>query len=103
MTKVRVAPVQILLIDDDPVVVETLASILEPIGFRICKAYGSRQGLELAIAQQPDLIVLDLVMPELSSFEVVQRLQQQPHTREIPVFVVTAKPCSPRRNRISTG
>jgi CheY-like chemotaxis protein len=56
-----------------------------------CEAYGSRQGLEVAIAPQPDLIGLDLVMPELSGFEVVQPLQQQPHTREIPVFVVTAK------------
>jgi CheY-like chemotaxis protein len=42
-------------------------------------------------AQQPDLIGLDLGMPELSGFEVVQSLQQQPHTRESPVFVVTAK------------
>jgi CheY-like chemotaxis protein len=71
--------------------VEMLASILEPVGFQICKAYGGRHGLELAIAQQPDLIVLDLVMPEISGFEVVQRLQQHPYTREIPVFVVTAK------------
>lgn len=46
-TKVRGAPVHILLIDDDPVMVETLASILEPIGFRICKVSGSGQGLEV--------------------------------------------------------
>jgi signal transduction histidine kinase/CheY-like chemotaxis protein len=90
-TKVRGAPVQILIIDDDPGVVETFAGILEPVGFRICKAYGGREGLALAMAQQPDLIVLDLVMPDISGFEVVQRLQQHPHTREIPVFVVTAR------------
>jgi CheY-like chemotaxis protein len=90
-TRVRVAPVQILIIDDDPVAVETLAGILEPVGFRICKAYGGQQGLELAVAQHPDLIVLDLLMPEISGFEVVQRLKAQPQTQEIPVFVVTAK------------
>ena len=90
-TKVRVAPVQILIIDDDPEVVETLADMLEPVGFRIYKAYGGQQGLELAVAQQPDLIVLDLLMPEISGFEVVQRLKAHPQTQEIPVFVVTAK------------
>ncbi len=90
-TKVQVAPVKILIIDDDPVAVETLASILEPVGFRVCKAYGGQQGLELAVAQQPDLIVLDLLMPEISGFEVVQRLQALPQTQAIPVFVVTAR------------
>jgi CheY-like chemotaxis protein len=90
-TKVRVAPVQILIIDDDPGAVEALAGILEPVGFRIYKAYGGRQGLELAVEQQPDLIVLDLLMPEINGFEVVQRLQAQPQTQAIPVFVVTAK------------
>jgi len=89
-TKVRGTPVKILIIDDDPVTVETLTDMLEPVGFRISKASGGQQGLELAVAQQPDLIVLKLLMPEISGFEVVQRLKVQPQTQAIPIFVVTA-------------
>ena len=49
----RAEPVQILIIDDDPVVVETLTGLLEPVGFQICKAYGGQQGLELAARAAP--------------------------------------------------
>jgi CheY-like chemotaxis protein len=90
-TQSRAEPVQILIIDDDPVVVETLTGLLEPVGFQISKAYGGQQGLELALTQRPDLIVVDLLMPEVSGFEVVQRLKAHPQTQEIPVFVVTTK------------
>jgi CheY-like chemotaxis protein len=90
-TQGRAEPVQILIIDDDPVVVETLTGLLEPVGFRVCKAYGGQQGLELALTQHPDLIVVDLLMPEISGFEVVQRLKAHPQTQAIPVFVVTTK------------
>jgi len=83
--------VRILIIDDDPLAVETLASVLEPEGFEISKAYGGREGLEMALQQTPDLVVVDLLMPGVSGFEVVQGLKQQPQTREVPVFVVTVK------------
>ena len=90
-TQGRATPIQLLIIDDDPVVVETLTGLLEPVGFQICKAYGGQQGLELALTQHPDLIVVDLLMPEISGFEVVQRLKAHPQTQTIPVFVVTSK------------
>jgi DNA-binding response OmpR family regulator len=83
--------VPILTIDDDSRVVETLAGMLEPVGFQIYKAYGGQQGLELVVAQQSVVIVVERVMPELSGFEVVQRLKQHPHMQESPVFAVTAK------------
>jgi signal transduction histidine kinase/CheY-like chemotaxis protein len=84
-------PVQILIIDDDPLAVETLAGMLESEGFSVSKAYGGRQGLELAMARPPDLIVVDLLMPDVSGFEVVQRLKEHPQTKETPVFIVTVK------------
>ena len=90
-THERAEPVHILIIDDDPMVVETLTGLLEPVGFRVSKAYGGQQGLEQAVMQPPDLIVVDLLMPEISGFEVVQRLKAHPQTQEIPVFVVTDK------------
>jgi DNA-binding response OmpR family regulator len=68
-----------------------LQAELEPAGFEIFKAYGGQAGLELAVEQQPDLILLDLLMPEISGFEVVQRLKEHPQTKETPIFVVTLK------------
>jgi CheY-like chemotaxis protein len=90
-TKVRLEPVKILIIDDDPLAVDALIGMLEPAGFEIFKAYGGQAGFELAVEQQPDLILLDLLMPEVSGFEVVQRLKEHPHTKETPIFIVTLK------------
>jgi signal transduction histidine kinase/DNA-binding response OmpR family regulator len=90
-TKARSEGVRILIIDDDPLAVETLASVLEPEGFEISKAYGGRQGLDMAFQQTPDLVVVDLLMPEVSGFEVVQSLKEEAQTREVPVFVITVK------------
>jgi signal transduction histidine kinase/DNA-binding response OmpR family regulator len=90
-TKVQLEPVKILIIDDDPLAVDALAGMLEPAGFEIFKAYGGQEGLELAAKQQPNLILLDLLMPEISGFEVVQRLKEHPQTKGIPIFVVTLK------------
>jgi CheY-like chemotaxis protein len=83
--------VKILVIDDDPLAVETLAGMLEPEGFDVRKAYGGREGLEIAQEQRPHLIVVDLLMPDVSGFEVVQGLRENPLTADIPMFIVTVK------------
>lgn len=94
-TRVQTRPVAVLIIDDDPLAVDLLARMLEPAGFQILKAYGGRHGLELAMARQPDLILLDLLMPEVSGFEVLHQLKGHSPTREIPVFIVTVKDLTP--------
>lgn len=68
----------ILLIDDDRFAVDALTAMLEPEGFRVSKAYGGQQGLEMAMAQAPDLMVVDLLMPEVSGFDVLQRVKEHP-------------------------
>jgi CheY-like chemotaxis protein len=90
-TKNRAHPINILLIDDDPLAVETLAGMLEPEGFNISRAYSGRQGLDMAFEQLPDLIVVDLLMPDVSGFEVVRRLKEHPRLQDTPLFVVTVK------------
>jgi CheY-like chemotaxis protein/anti-sigma regulatory factor (Ser/Thr protein kinase) len=90
-TKVQTAPVQILVIDDDPKAVELLAAVLEPEGFRVLRAYGGEAGIEVARAEQPDLIILDLLMPEVNGFEVLDRLAQSSVTRRLPVILFTLK------------
>jgi PAS domain S-box-containing protein len=90
-TKVKEAPINILVVDDNPKDVELLTAILEPEGFGVIKAYGGKEGIDLAIEKKPDAIILDLLMPEVNGFEVVQRLKAHPKAKDIPVFIYTVK------------
>ena len=81
----------ILVVDDNPQDVELLTTILEPEGFKVTKAYGGKEGIDLAIQKNPDVIILDLLMPEVNGFEVVQRLKAHPKAKDIPIFIYTAK------------
>ena len=60
------------------------------------RAYGGREAIEIARRELPDLIVLDLMMPEVNGFDVVEALQGRPDTGRIPILVVTAKEITPR-------
>ena len=102
-TKVQTAPVQILVIDDDPKAVELLAAVLEPEGFRVLRAYGGEAGIEVARAEQPDLIILDLLMPEVNGFEVLDRLAQSSVTRRLPVILFTLKQLTAEEQRRVQG
>jgi CheY-like chemotaxis protein len=90
-SKVRTAPVNILVIDDDPKAVELVATALEPEGFHVLRAYSGETGVTLAETERPDLIMLDLLMPGMNGFEVVDRLAQSPVTRGLPIIIVTVK------------
>jgi signal transduction histidine kinase/DNA-binding response OmpR family regulator len=81
----------VLVIDDEPETVEYVGAVLERKGCRVLKAYGGREGIERAVEGRPDLIVLDLMMPEVDGFEVVRRLREREETGEIPIVVFTAK------------
>jgi len=81
----------VLVIDDHRETVDLLADTLEGRGFRALRAYGGEEGLQLAAQIIPDVIVLDLVMPGLSGFEVARRLQEMKTTRGIPILVFTFK------------
>ena len=81
----------VLVVDNEPQTVEMLTGYLQTEGFTVLQAYGGKQGIDLAIEKQPDAIILDLMMPEVSGFDVVQRLQAHPEAREIPILIFTAK------------
>ena len=83
--------IRVLVVDDDPEAREVLARILEPLGFTVIQAEGGEQGVQLARQTAPDLVILDLVMPGMSGFEVVRILKADLYTRAIPVLVVTSK------------
>ncbi len=80
----------ILCIDDDHTILELLCDYLEALGYQTLKASDGETGLELARKYLPDLILLDVMMPGLSGFEVCRELKKDPTTRDIPVVMVTA-------------
>jgi PAS domain S-box-containing protein len=87
-------PKTLLVIDDDPNVVQLLANYLTPAGFKLLSAFGGQKGIEVARRQLPDLIVLDLMMPEVSGFDVVDALKLDPITASIPIIILTAQSIS---------
>lgn len=90
-TKVKRHPFSILAIDDEPQVLEFLGDILEKEGFGVLKAASGEDGIALAIERDPDLIILDLMMPRVSGFDVVEQLKKHPTAKDIPIVIFTAK------------
>ncbi|MCP4751030.1 MAG: response regulator [Proteobacteria bacterium] len=87
----RKVPGHILIVDDHPHNIQVLGTILAREGFEIYAAQDGLQALEKVESILPDLILLDIVMPEIDGFEICQRLKESPVTREIPIVFLTAK------------
>ena len=82
---------KILCIEDEPQMIDLIRLILETGGYRVVAAQGGEEGLEKMRSEQPDLILLDIMMPEMDGGDVYHRMQQEPELIQIPVIVVTAK------------
>ena len=85
---------KVLVVDDDPLAVDLIAAGIDGLASTILRAYGGREAIDLARQALPDLIVLDLMMPEVNGFDVVEALHEDPATTRIPILVVTAKQIS---------
>jgi len=81
----------VLVVDDDPKSVELIARYLLPPAYTTVRAYSGQEAIVLAHRVQPDLILLDLMMPRVTGFDVVQALQDDRSTAGIPILVVTAR------------
>jgi CheY-like chemotaxis protein len=93
----------ILVVDDDADFVDVLASILEDESFSVGRAYSGLQGIEIASKEKPDLIFLDLILPDISGFEVVEFLKMSETTKEIPIIIITGKNLTPEETRMLNG
>jgi PAS domain S-box-containing protein len=82
--------VKVLIVDDDPSAVELIAVRMSGLASTVLRAYGGRDAIAMAQRELPNLIVLDLLMPDLNGFDVVEALNENPATASIPVVVVTA-------------
>jgi CheY-like chemotaxis protein len=82
---------RILIVDDEAANREWLKRILEPAGFGVIQARGGREAIDLAKSRRPDLVMLDLMMPEVTGFDVVEALRDDDLTKSTPIMVLTAK------------
>jgi len=81
----------ILCIEDEPEMIDLIRLILNRHGFEIRGANGGKEGLEIIRKDHPDLVLLDLMMPDMDGWEVYQQMKADDVTKNIPVIVVTAR------------
>ena len=82
---------RVVCIEDEPEMVDLVKLILGRKGFELIGAMGGREGLEKIKSVKPDLVLLDLMMPDMDGWEVYQQMKADPEMQHIPVIVVTAK------------
>lgn len=80
---------KILLIEDEEALQKALSKSLEIENFTVISAYDGKTGLEAAQKEKPDLILLDLILPQIDGFEVLRELKKSPETKDIPVIILT--------------
>jgi len=82
---------RVLLAEDEPNIVESLRFLLERSGYDVSVESNGRQALDAALASPPDVLVLDVMLPELDGYEVLRRLRGEQQTKSLPVLMLTAK------------
>ena len=81
---------KVLLVDDDVDFCEATKLLLESKGFEVVLAYDGKQGLDKIRAERPDLVILDVMMPEMNGYDVCVVLKSDPELKNIPVILLTA-------------
>jgi two-component system, OmpR family, response regulator VicR len=81
----------IVCIEDEPEMIDLIQLILNRRGFKVTGAAGGKEGLQTVRDTHPDLVLLDLMMPDMDGWEVYQQMKADEATRNIPVIIVTAK------------
>jgi DNA-binding response OmpR family regulator len=84
-------PKRILCIEDEPEMIELMRLILSRKGYNVTGASGGQDGLEKMRREMPDLVLLDLMMPDMGGWEVYQQMKADENLKEVPVIIVTAK------------
>ena len=85
------SPQSIIYIEDDPEMIDLVTLILNRRGFIVKGAHGGKQGLEMVMQEKPDLVLLDLMMPDLDGWDLYQQFKSNETTKDIPIIIITAK------------
>jgi CheY-like chemotaxis protein len=91
---------KLLIVDDEPANIELLARRLARRGFEVVSATSAEEGIARAVAEKPDVILMDIKMPVVDGFEATRRLKAGPETRAIPVIALTAHAMQEDRDRV---
>ncbi|MCX9009901.1 MAG: response regulator [Candidatus Methanoperedens sp.] len=83
--------IKIMVVDDERDLVDTLRLSLESDGYNVIGAYSGNEAIEKAHAEIPDLILLDIVLPDMDGYEICGRLREDPLTRLVPIIMLTGK------------
>ena len=89
-SKKKPTTAKILLVDDEPDYVSTIECRLKWCGYEVVTAANGKEGLEKALNEKPDLVLLDTGMPVMNGHEMLERLKKNPSLKDIPVIMVTA-------------
>ena len=82
---------KVLLIDDNRALIFAAEQVLQKNGFEVLTAFNGAEGLELAQKEKPNIIILDILMPEMDGYEVCRRLKSNPETARIQVIILSCK------------
>ncbi len=82
---------RVLLVDDEASIVKTIGKRLEVAGYDVIIAVDGQEAIEKTYRDQPDILVLDLVLPKLSGLEVCETLKRDPRSQHIPIIIFTGK------------
>ncbi|MCP4695706.1 MAG: response regulator [Gammaproteobacteria bacterium] len=91
MPSIEAEEAKVLMVDDTPANIDVLRRVLAPEGYKLSFANSGKKALNLATRALPDLILLDIMMPDMDGYETCRRLKKQEATRDIPVIFITAK------------
>jgi len=81
----------IAIVDDEPLMVDMLSTFLQLKGYQIRKAYSGQDGLTLVQVEKPNVLLLDLMLPDIDGFQVCERLRQMPDHAQLPILIVSAR------------
>jgi DNA-binding response OmpR family regulator len=82
---------RILIIEDDPAVLRAISYMLEKEGYEVLTAMNGLEGLTKVKGENPDLLILDVMLPGIDGFEVCHRLRAEPQTAQLPILMLSAK------------
>jgi CheY-like chemotaxis protein len=81
----------VIVVEDEPDAAELFAEMMRVSGFRVLKTYSSTPAISLINKEQPDVVILDIMMPDISGLEVLRFMRRDPQLKNIPVIVVSAR------------
>ena len=81
----------VIVVEDEPDAAELFAEMMRVSGFRVLKTYSSTPAISMIAKEQPDVVILDIMMPDVSGLEVLRFMRREPQLANTPVIVVSAR------------